>query len=92
MRNLKAFCEQQNFWRRLSGKPDYDINNLTQADVNDIVETLDCNMSPENLCCDGEISGAQIARRRRMFTGAYTEISKLAANKGYTLPQTYELG
>jgi hypothetical protein len=48
-------------------------------------------MSPENLCCDGEISAAQVRRRRTLFTGAFNELQNYAAIRGYTMPKTYEL-
>jgi hypothetical protein len=91
MKNLKAYIDQRNFWNKFSNRPLIDINQLTQADITELGQCLDCDMSPENLWCDGEISATQARRRARMYKGAFSELKRLASDAGHMMPETYEL-
>ncbi len=44
-------------------------------------DALENRLSPENLCCDGEISGAQVKRRRAQIMREWRELEKKAGCK-----------
>lgn len=41
-------------------------------------ERLTAELSPENLCCDGEASRAQIKNKQRMIHGEWKELEKIS--------------
>ena len=64
---------------------------LTQADVDSIAKTLDCNLSPENLHCDGEISNAEAQRKYRFYATVYRELEAYCNTNNLNTPELYEL-
>ena len=42
---------------------------------------LACRLSPENLACDGEISGREVAKRRRAIQREWAALEKRAGRK-----------
>jgi len=44
-------------------------------------DTLRCELSPENLCCDGEASRSQIAAKRRDISECWKELEKIVGRK-----------
>jgi len=44
-------------------------------------ETLSNNLSPENLCCDGELSRAQVRVRYRKLKRQWAALEKKAGRK-----------
>ena len=55
---LEQYVEQKNRWRAIfNQKP---LSLLNGADRQAIADSIDSEMSPENLTCDGEIRGAQL--------------------------------
>jgi hypothetical protein len=58
MVHLIDFVDDNNRFRRACKKPAMTFP-LGQDDINEIAEDIDCRLSPENLHCDGEISGAE---------------------------------
>jgi hypothetical protein len=65
-KNLTQYTANKNMWRKLTGQPLYDVFNLSAVDVAELAQSLDCDLSPENLYCDGEISATQ-ARTKYNF-------------------------
>ena len=62
---LEAYVEQENRWSAMfGGKP---LSLLNAADRKRIAEKIDAALSPENLTCDGELSGAQVRDRQRFL-------------------------
>lgn len=58
-KNLAQYIANKNIWRNLTGQTYYDVNNLNAAEVAELAHSLNCELSPENLHCDGEISAAE---------------------------------
>ena len=48
---------------------------LTQA-VKEKFMTLACKLSPENLCCDGELPKAEVRRRFRNLSGEWRALER----------------
>lgn len=77
MKNLTAFVAQQNLYATLFGKKPLDVNALTAADRAELRDALENALSPENLCCDGELRGRALAAKSRMLNGALRELQAL---------------
>lgn len=73
-KHLQTYLDQQNFWRVHQGKAPLDIATLTVVQAQNVMDSLECSLSPENLSCDGELSRAQVNARYRQFTGAMKAI------------------
>jgi len=77
MKNLTAFVAQQNFHASLFGGKQLDVNRLTPADRAQLRDALEAALSPENLCCDGELRGRALQQKSRMLNGARRELQSL---------------
>ena len=75
MKNLKAFVDRQNQFGAIFGSKSLDLNRA--ADRQRIAELIDCQLSPENLSCDGEISRAEANRRYRELARCAEQLIKL---------------
>lgn len=51
----------------------------TQAEVDTWRNQIETDLSPENLCCDGEISGAAVSRKLRGLKAELKELARLEA-------------
>ena len=79
--SLKKFIEQENrmaklFWRDDKSKV-YDINNLTASDKAKLADMLACALSPENLCCDGELRGAPLRTKTKLLYDAKRDLAAM---------------
>jgi len=75
MKNLAKYVEQKNAWVAIFGKPGLDLNNA--ADRRRIAQSIDSDLSPEHLTCDGELSRSQVNARYRALTAAARELIAL---------------
>jgi hypothetical protein len=75
MKHLKQYVDQKNAWEALFGQPALDINN--PSDRVQIANAIDCDLSPENLSCDGELTIAQVRARYSALTKAADELRAL---------------
>jgi len=65
--NLAQYIARQNFMSKLFGTPAIDPNNIKPADARRLLDSIEADLSPENLCCDGEISGAEVRRKAKFL-------------------------
>lgn len=77
MKYLRQYVEQKNVWNKLTNRPLLDPNQLTNSQVRDLMDSIECDLSPENLCCDGELRGAKLRAKAKMLHGAQAEIEKI---------------
>ena len=76
--SLKQYINEKNVWRVLRGKEKaFDINNLSAKDKKVLGDMIEGDLSPENLCCDGEAPMAYIRKRSAMLHQARAELSKI---------------
>lgn len=73
MKSLKAFVDKQNAWNTIFGKKPWVIG----VDNQKIANSIDSQLSPENLTCDGELSRSQVNARYRALTAAARDLQKL---------------
>ncbi len=68
-KQMNARLKWANIWNKDARLP------TTQAEVDTWRNQIETDLSPENLCCDGEISGAAV---RRKLNGLKAELKELA--------------
>ena len=91
MKNLQLIIDHKNFMSTFT-KEEKTVLPLNQKQINDFAETIDCQMSPENLCCDGEASRTHIRTKARHFNGAFAELKKHAKSQGLSITvKTWEI-
>ena len=90
MKNLKAYIEQKNTWQILfSGTKPLTLD--TAAGRKAIAEQIDCDLSPENLHCDGEITARQAQAKYKMYSRVVAELEAYCKTNTLTMPQVEEL-
>ena len=73
--SLIKYVEQKNKWNAMFGKPELDVKNAT--DRQRIADMIDCELSPENLHCDGEILGEQVHAKYQFLCKAAQDLWRL---------------
>ena len=72
---IEQYVEQKNKWITMFGKPGLSL--LNKQDRQRIADSLDADLSPENLTCDGELRGAELQRRYNFLTRAAKELKSI---------------
>lgn len=82
--NLTKYVETKNAWDRLmrkAGRPSepklYDLRNLTAASKARLMSEIECDLSPENLTCDGELTGTKLRQRAAYLKAVKTELESI---------------
>ena len=87
---LENFVISQNAWNAIFGKPERDFP-LTQEAVNELAREIDSQLSPENLCMDGEAPVSHILNKRKYLNQVAAELEQYAQHAGFDIPAFYEL-
>ena len=75
MSHLKEYVEGLNRMATIfKNGEQIDLDNLDNAVAQRIFNSIDGDLSPENLTCDGELSFAQVQKKAKMLNGAATEL------------------
>ena len=75
MKELLAYVAEKNMWRNMSKQNLLVITN--DKDRKDIADMIDCDLSPENLCCDGEAGLTYVIKRGAMLRKAAAQLKKM---------------
>lgn len=75
MRSLRAYVDQKNRWNAIFNGRQLDVDN--PADRQRIADMIDSDLSPENLCCDGELPRSQVQAKYRQLQAAARDLLKL---------------
>ena len=75
MKALQTFIDQKNKWNAMFRGEQFEIK--TAAGRQRVAQSLDADLSPENLTCDGELPRAEVARRYKALTAASKELMQL---------------
>ena len=76
MQQLKKYVEEKNTWQILfSGTKLLTLD--TAAGRKAVAEQIDCDLSPENLHCDGEISQGQAQVKYHKLSMAALQLMRL---------------
>ena len=82
---IEQYVEQKNSWGKLFGnKP---LSLLNAKDRQTIANSIDSDLSPENLTCDGELRGPAVQARYKMLTRAAQELTSIDPSVTF-----YEMG
>ena len=89
--HLQRTLDKMNIWRGFKNKTLLRFP-LTENEINEVAEHLDCEMSPENLHCDGEISRAEAVKKGKYFLLAFKELQSYAKIQGIEITKKlYEI-
>ncbi len=72
---IEQYVDQKNQWAVMFGGKKLSL--LDKADRQRIADSLDADLSPENLTCDGELRGAELQKRYNFLTRAAKELKSI---------------
>ena len=75
MSALNTYLDRKNAFAKMFGQKAMSLQE--SADRQRIADSIDADMSPENLTCDGELSRSQVQTRYRALMAAAKELKKL---------------
>ena len=90
MKALKEYIDRRNQWNAIFGSAPTTFP-LSQKTVDEIARSLDGDLSPENLHCDGEISVAEAKRKYRFYERVYRDLEQYCSKNLLNTPAIYEL-
>jgi hypothetical protein len=75
MSALTQYLDRKNAFAKIFGNKELSLQNAT--DRQSIANSIDSDLSPENLTCDGELPRSQVQVRYKQLTTAAKELKKL---------------
>jgi len=75
MKALQAYIDQKNRWNAIFKGEQFEIK--TAKGRQRVADSLDADLSPENLSCDGELPRSQVQSKYRALSQAAKELQKL---------------
>ena len=70
MKALQTYVDRKNAWG-------YTLDLTSAQDRQKIANSIDADLSPENLTCDGELSHSEVQARYRHLTQAAADLKRL---------------
>ena len=89
MKNLQSYIDQKNAWGNIFGKPGITFP-LDQKTVDSLARSLDGDLSPENLHCDGEISASAAQKKYNYYGRVIKELEDYCLYNVLGMPKIYE--
>jgi hypothetical protein len=78
MKYLTEYVQTRNAFAKIFGKPVINLSKITKTDIQNLMDDLENDLSPENLTCDGELSGARLVQKANKLKAAYSELQTLS--------------
>ena len=75
MKALQAYIDQKNKWNAIFKGEQFEIQ--TAQGRQRVADSLDADLSPENLSCDGELPRSEIQRRYKALRDAAVQLTAL---------------
>jgi hypothetical protein len=75
MKALQAYVDQKNKWNALFKGEQFELK--TAKGRQRVADSLDADLSPENLTCDGELPRSQVQARYKALTTAANQLKQL---------------
>ena len=72
---LTTYVDRKNSFAKIFGSKELSLQNARDRQA--IADALDCDLSPENLSCDGESSASRVRARYKTLTQAAKELLAL---------------
>jgi hypothetical protein len=76
--NLEQYVERKNSWARIFNNKHLSL--LNAKDRQSIANSIDADMSPENLTCDGELPASQVRARVKFLSRCAEELLSIDPN------------
>ena len=73
--NIEKYVEQKNSWGKIFGSKQLSL--LNAQDRQKIADSIDADLSPENLTCDGELPRSQVQQRYNFLTRCAQELRSI---------------
>ena len=73
--SLATYVDRKNSFAKIFGSRQLSLQNAVDRQA--IADSIDADLSPENLTCDGELSRTQVQARYKALTKAAKELQKL---------------
>lgn len=73
--NLEQYVESRNAWAKIFGNKELSL--LNKADRQTIANSIDADLSPENLTCDGEVRGQALQRKFTFLNRCAAELASI---------------
>ena len=86
MKHLQDYIDNRNSWNSFFPNSTVLSFPLSQKNVDDLACSLDGDLSPENLHCDGEISHAEADRKYRYYGRVIKDLETYCVNNWLTTP------
>ena len=86
MKNLETYLEQKNRWNAIFGQAAMTFP-LSQADANDLMNSIASELSPENLHCDGEASITHVRKKAKFLNTVQRELEDYCLNNWLNTPE-----
>ena len=90
MKNLQHYIDNRNQWNSFFPNSKQITFPLDQKTVDDLARSLDGDLSPENLHCDGEISRAEAQRKYNYYGRVIKELENYCLNNWLNTPVVHE--
>ena len=75
MKALQAYIDRKNRWNAMFNGPQFEIR--TAAGRQRLAQNIDCELSPENLSCDGELPRAKVQARYKELTRVAQQLTAM---------------
>jgi hypothetical protein len=75
MKALQAYIDSKNKWNAIFKGEQFEVR--TAKGRQRVADSIDCELSPENLTCDGELSRTQVNARYKALTTAANQLKQL---------------
>ena len=76
---LLTYLERHNASRAFNDKDPISLDQCKEESIYmELFYGLNSQLSPENLCCDGELRGRALATKRKLLNGAWMDLEKIA--------------
>ena len=82
---LEQYLVRINAWAKFTKSPIFNANALTEEQAKQLFFKIEGDLSPENLCGDGELSKSVVKAKLSLLNGAKKELIK----KGFKPPKSY---
>lgn len=73
--NIEFYVERKNSFAKLFGSKELSL--LNAKDRQTIADSIDADLSPENLTCDGELPSSEVSRRYNFLNRCARELKSI---------------
>lgn len=78
--SLKTYIKNENGIRKIFNMPLLTVP-TTEEECKKLFQRLASALSPENLCCDGELPRSEVAKKARILNKAWADLEKIMGRK-----------